>query len=196
MARVSCGGSHVIAMSSEGALYSWGRNHCGQLSRGTITPYESTPALVVGFEPKEQVTQIACGESHTLVLVMYSSRDGSTKSLIYAWGDGSRGQLGSGDEHFKHRPQENRWVTKLLVKYNFSAVSIAAGANHNLVLSSTGQVGSWGGGDYGQLGHGSMWDDEAPRVINDLTGMLILVLVFVLVLFLVVIDVIQHMQHN
>jgi len=29
---------------------------------------------------------------------------------------------------------------------------------------------SWGGGDYGQLGHGAMWDDQRPVVVNDLTG--------------------------
>ena len=94
----------------------------------------------------------------------------SEKSLIYAWGDATRGQLGSGDEHTRYKPQENRWVSKLLIKYNFSPVSIATGAYHNLVLTSTGQVISWGAGDYGQLGHGSMWDDSRPVVINDLTN--------------------------
>jgi hypothetical protein len=171
MTKVSCGGYHVVATSSEGLLYSWGRNNVGQLSRGYESPYESTPSLVVGFEVgKESPIQIACGEQHTLALIAFQSRDGTVKNLIYAWGDESRGQLGSGDAHSRHRPQENRWVTKLCQKYNFSASAIAAGANHNLVLSSTGQVISWGAGDYGQLGHGSMWDDSRPVVINDLTG--------------------------
>ena len=38
------------------------------------------------------------------------------------------------------------------------------------MLTSSSQIVSWGAGDYGQLGHGTMWDDSAPNLISDLKG--------------------------
>ena len=49
-------------------------------------------------------------------------------------------------------------------------MKLAAGAYHNLILTTSAQVISWGAGDYGQLGHGSMWDDAAPNLIQGLKG--------------------------
>jgi len=188
--------------------------------------------------------QLVCGHEHALCLVAMTMRDGTVKNIVYAWGDESRGQLGSGDAHTRFKPQENRWVSKLLIKYAFTAVQvreyvaylelwlfvdsyvlllscsitsgtlgspvlllscsiitmslqitiitiiltmtclsislhlqrlqIACGGWHNLLLSSSGQVVSWGAGDYGQLGHGDMWDNPYPKVINDLKGVIAL----------------------
>ena len=43
---------------------------------------------------------------------------------------------------------------------------IDCGTNHNLALSSTGDVYSWGYGDMLALGHGKEADEKQPRKID------------------------------
>jgi alpha-tubulin suppressor-like RCC1 family protein len=48
-------------------------------------------------------------------------------------------------------------------------IDIAAGGYHNLLLSDgLGYVITYGGNDYGQLGHGTQWDDPYPKIISQL----------------------------
>lgn len=50
-------------------------------------------------------------------------------------------------------------------------MSIACGGNHNLCISSTGTVYSWGQGMYGQLGQGLDIDTATePMALNKLRG--------------------------
>lgn len=39
-----------------------------------------------------------------------------SESFVFCFGDGSRGQLGSGDQNQRAHPQENFWVTRFLRK--------------------------------------------------------------------------------
>lgn len=88
---------------------------------------------------------------------------------VFAWGDESRGQLGSGDKELRYRPQENYWLTKLTQSLQIRIGQIAAGGFHNLALvEGSGQVISWGAGDKGQLGHGLQFDNSKPQLINQL----------------------------
>ena len=169
---VSAGGGHAMAMTSDGTLYSWGKNDKGQCGRGVDGIQSLTPSLVtfpsIGTG-KHQVLQHDCGRDHSLALVRVWSRGGVPANLIYAWGAHEKGQLGSGDEQGRNLPQENRWMTRFLSKEGISVGFIAAGGYHNLALvEGSGQVVSWGGNDYGQLGHGNQWDDGRPKLINKL----------------------------
>lgn len=169
--RIACGYFHAVALSEAGELWSWGRNNKGQLGRGFESPFEAVADRVNGFDAeKDTPLEHDCGAEHSITIISRKSNDGSTKVLIYSWGDESRGQLGSGDAHARFKPQENRWVTKFCLKNNFKPAKISAGAYHNLMLTSSAQIVSWGAGDYGQLGHGTMWDDSAPNLISDLKG--------------------------
>lgn len=122
------------------------------------------------FSESETCLAVACGQFHSVALVHVVAKNGSEKEVIYVWGDDSRGQLGSSDGAYRSRPQENRWCTQLLASLQIQHIAqIAAGGGHTLVLTSgTGQVVSWGAGDYGQLGHGYAWDDSRPRLITNL----------------------------
>lgn len=169
--RIACGYFHAVALSEAGELWSWGRNNKGQLGRGFESPFETVADRVNGFDAeKDTPLEHDCGAEHSITIISRKSNDGSTKVLIYSWGDESRGQLGSGDAHARFKPQENRWVTKFCLKNNLKPAKISAGAYHNLMLTSSAQIVSWGAGDYGQLGHGTMWDDSAPNLISDLKG--------------------------
>jgi alpha-tubulin suppressor-like RCC1 family protein len=168
--NVSAGSAHAIALTREGVLFSWGKNDKGQLGRGLdvfqdLKPGEVTfPSIGNG---KYSIVDISCGHDHCLILAGVVGRGGDTANLVYAWGDHSRGQLGSGDEQGRNLPQENRWMTRFCKNEGISIGKIAAGGFHNLaLLENSGQIISWGAGDYGQLGHGDQYDDPAPKIIN------------------------------
>ena len=172
--QVSVGEFHALAVTYPGKVWSWGRNHRGQLGRGyESNQIEPNPSVVMEFnDPKYRVLEIACGELHNIAMVEVSKKEGKElNTVIFGWGDDSRMQLSSCDHSTRSTPKEMRWVSKFLAKLQVSPQKIAAGGGHNLVLTSgIGQVVSWGAGEYGQLGHGDSWDTAHPRAIKDMSG--------------------------
>ncbi|MBF0196347.1 MAG: hypothetical protein HQL32_01485 [Planctomycetes bacterium] len=75
---------------------------------------------------------------------------------MWAWGNNSYGQLGTGDHHKRPTPVEigagNIWV------------QAAAGEFHSLALDASGNVWSWGANHYKQLGH-SVGTNKIPTPI-------------------------------
>jgi alpha-tubulin suppressor-like RCC1 family protein len=174
--KVSLGNAHTVALSDSDEIFCWGRNHKGQLGLG----FESSlveKISQVSFRnlAKYKITDIACGHSHSMALISVNNKYGEIEKTVYAWGDESRGQLGSGDKVFRMRPQENRWLLKYVTNLKVEIDSIYAGGFHNLVLlKGIGQVISWGANEYGQLGSGYQWDDPQPKIINNLKGVIYL----------------------
>ncbi len=63
-------GPHVVAVTTNGQLYTWGHNGYGQLGQGiSITIGQGcTPGRVRGVLDSVRVTKVACGGHHTLAL--------------------------------------------------------------------------------------------------------------------------------
>lgn len=164
---VACGQFHTLAITYSGRLYSWGRNQCGQLGRTTEeSNMELVPDRVEYFTNNDKVIQICCGANHSLVLAKISRKDNAVYTLVYAWGDHTRGQLSNAEPRYRWKPQEMRLITGMTRKMRISVTHIAAGGIHNLVLTApVGQVIAWGGGDYGQLGNGYIWDEPRPKML-------------------------------
>ena len=179
--KVSAGAHHAVAITDEYQVYSWGRNDVGQLGRGFESPYEMK-IQSVDFPNLASfaVTDVSCGQHHTIVLVktvavVDNKEVLQTGGKVYSWGDCSRGQLGSGDAVSRMKPQENIWLTKLLLTSKLEVSKIYAGGYHNLVLlKKTGQVIAWGANEYGQLGNGNQWDEPVPKMITSLRGVIAL----------------------
>ena len=67
---------------------------------------------------------------------------------LFIWGRGEDGHSGCGETADHHLPQR-------IEKLNQVDISqICCGSGHTVVLSSSGEVYSWGRGDDGRLGHG------------------------------------------
>lgn len=126
---------------------------------------------------------IACGWSHSLVICSNTTE----ASILYTWGKGDSGQLGLGDRMDRHEP------TEILLESDYRTVDdassrtimpfqpckvvcVAAGYFHTgLVVkdpdapaNSPTRVYTWGWGEHGQLGHGSVEDEVVPRVVSSL----------------------------
>jgi alpha-tubulin suppressor-like RCC1 family protein/HPt (histidine-containing phosphotransfer) domain-containing protein len=171
--HVSCGIWHTAAIilnqsaarNGLGEVYTWGDNSVGQLGYKD-PPMTSWPLYVEGLS-QANVASVVCGRHHTLAL----TREGQ----LYSWGSNKSGQLGRtlGEKKRNHEPG-------VIVELNEHMVTkIAAGMDHNLVIATskkTGQGGtrsflfSWGGGDFGCLGHGNSSSVNLPKQIQSLSG--------------------------
>lgn len=85
-----------------------------------------------------KMVSVSCGTDFTLAL----SEDGE----VYAWGQGSHGQLGLGVIGDQWTPQ--------LVAMGVGCRQVAAGTKHGMALGAFGEVFTWGHGGHGRLGQG------------------------------------------
>jgi len=147
---ISAGGSHSMALKSDGTVWAWGYNINGQLGHGSTTD-SHVPVQVSGLTG---VIAIAAGGNHSLAL--------KANGTVWAWGYNANGQLGNGT------------TTGSLVPVQISTLSditaIAAGGNHSLALTLDGGVKAWGDNTYGQLGDGTVTRRLTPVYVTTLTA--------------------------
>lgn len=101
---ISCGEEHTAALTKSGGVFTFGAGLCGQLGHN-FRNNEVNPRRVQELMGSE-VSQISCGRQHTVAFVPSSG-------LVYAFGRGNRGQLGSGhmvNAQVPYRVAGN-WVT-------------------------------------------------------------------------------------
>ena len=139
---VACGAAHSLAVTQRGEVLTWGLGGSGQLGIGdhNSSPF---PRLVPGLT-SEVVQGVACGFGHSVVL----TRGGA----LFSWGWNRDGQLGVGDT-------QNRAVPCRLSGMGVTFQHVACGGAHSAVVSTTGQLYTFGAGSCGQ----AMPTDESHR---------------------------------
>lgn len=153
---ISCGSSHSAAITSSGELYTWGLGEYGRLGHGDNVT-QLTPKLVDALS-NHRIVQVACGSRDAQTLAL------TEEGLVFSWGDGDFGKLGRGGSEGCLIPQQ---IDKLT---NIGIVQIECGAQFSLALSKTGEVWTWGKGDYFRLGHGSDQHVRKPTTVQGLRG--------------------------
>lgn len=153
--EVACGQRHTLVLLANGSVYSCGSNDFGQLGQDrSMRKLEQVAALAA-----HEIRAVACGEAHSLAL--------SDAGQVFSWGCNRNGQLGCGTE------DESRLRPKVVKKLaTLHMVQIACGSVHCLALANNGELYSWGGNVYGQLGLGrdSSGDERLPRRVTHLGG--------------------------
>lgn len=145
---ISCGGSHTIAIKTNGTLWAWGLNSSGQLGNGNNT--NSNVPVQVGTDADWAF--ISAGDEFSLAL--------KTNGSLWAWGRNDNNQLGDGTTAAKNSP------TQIGNQTNWE--SISAGANHSLAIKTNGNLYGWGVNNLGQLGNGATANESAPvKIGND-----------------------------
>jgi alpha-tubulin suppressor-like RCC1 family protein len=157
--QIAAGARHSLAVTSTGQLYAFGDNYYGQLGSTHNNGIPGDPVLNAAANPTPtlvalpgargllfptRVTQIAAGAEHTLALTSIGA--------LYAFGDNRYGQLGN----TTNNGNDNANPTPTLVELQGQTgpvTQIAAGADHSLVLTSTGQLYAFGYNGSGQLGN-------------------------------------------
>lgn len=146
--KVACGNEHVVALVSAGEryeggdliCYTWGGNNHGQLGLGDIES-RLHPEVIQAFnlESSWEVYDIACGAFHTALLAQRKRPSDTLESVCWTFGLGDNGQLGHGTTQTLPSPE----LIKGLPESTF-LVSVDCGLFHTSVVSSAGEVWSWG----------------------------------------------------
>ncbi|NIL42572.1 cell wall anchor protein [Salinispora arenicola] len=151
VAAVAAGDRHSLALTSAGTVLAWGRNIEGQLGNGSTTS-SSTP-VAVSLPTGTRAVAVAAGADHSLAL--------TSAGTILAWGDNSFGQLGDGSTTDRSTP------VAVSLPAGTTLAAIAAGRDHNLVLTSTGPtLLTWGKNTRGQLGDGTTTGRDTPVAVT------------------------------
>ena len=100
----------------------------------------------------------------------YNNFNGTIESndlSVFTWGRGEDGQLGLGDTSDQDEP------TYVDALRGVGVRQIACGSGHTVVLSTEGEVYTWGRGDDGRLGHGDNGWKYVPRITRSLAGQVV-----------------------
>ena len=152
--QVVAAGDIAIARSDDGNVFAWGGGGEGPVG---VKPYEkhlgkravneeemlatfATPQLIESLQG-EGIVHVTVGPNHAGAV-----SDGGD---CYMWGDGTRGQLGTGNYVVETTPvlvealQEGKIISQLVV-----------GQTHTLAVTTKHDVYSWGFANSGKLGLG------------------------------------------
>lgn len=142
--EIAAGGSHSLALLTDGRVVAWGNNQKGQLGDGT-TNNKTVPVLVRDIDNLSNeltgVLSVVAGKAHSLALL----EDGR----VVAWGNNEYGQLGD-----RTLSTEEPRSTPVVIDECFilgssfqscpSFIKVAAGEHRSLAITSEGQVYKWG----------------------------------------------------
>ncbi|XP_035245722.1 probable E3 ubiquitin-protein ligase HERC1 isoform X2 [Anguilla anguilla] len=135
-------------------VFLWGNGRHGQLADA------GTNLMVPTLAPSLcQTQQVVCGQNCTFLV--------QANGTVLAVGEGSYGRLGQGNSDDLYTPT----VISALQGYVVTQLVTSCGSDgHSLALTETGEVFSWGDGDYGKLGHGNSERQRRPKQIEALQG--------------------------
>jgi len=169
---IAAGMRHILAIDTNGRIYSWGCGRDGRLGHGDFSD-RWVPAAVRFFNSL-YVESCAAGDAHSVVVT--TTRTGSRSQQlrrISAFGRGAHGRLGNGSNRNAPLPVlVSHWLPSLK-SAQFHCVS--CGGAHTVVLASLVVpvclaypfglqtfVVTWGYGSNGQLGTGRNVDSFVP----------------------------------
>ena len=142
-------------------VFSWGFSKYGQTSQEQ-TNFSLNPVLIECEIIKRQEEEknekiedifISCGEYHSAIYRNNSSD-------LYMFGKNSYGQCGEIGVNYVTSPSKVRINNQIKIK------KVSLGGEHSLILTSNGQVYSFGLNYFGQLGLGNNENCSEPSLIN------------------------------
>ncbi|ALG12365.1 hypothetical protein AOZ06_40815 [Kibdelosporangium phytohabitans] len=145
--------AEIVAVHADGTVFAWG-------SAGLVMPggqQRNTPLQVPALS---NIIEVEAGYKNALAL----KSDGT----VWSWGDGSRGQIGDGQEYGEGGTNVPQQVVGLT-----GVVDIASGDSNGYALKSDGTVWAWGENKRSQLGNGVVCQDcysNVPVQVAGLTG--------------------------
>jgi alpha-tubulin suppressor-like RCC1 family protein len=139
--------SHVCGLREGGEAICWGRGGVGQLGSGSTSLTGNAPATVLF---SGTMTDIRVGRLTTCGLVAPGD--------AYCWGLNQSGELG---DTLVGAGEQVQQPNKVVGGVTFS--SVVPGWTHTCGVSTAGAIYCWGDNTRGQLGIGTIDDDDHPR---------------------------------
>ncbi|XP_052191393.1 PH, RCC1 and FYVE domains-containing protein 1-like isoform X1 [Diospyros lotus] len=156
--HIACGVKHAALVTRQGEVFTWGEESGGRLGHG-FGKDVMQPCLVESLA-FFSVDFVACGEFHTCAVTMAGE--------LYTWGDGTHnaGLLGHGTD-------VSHWIPKRISGplEGLQVAMVTCGPWHTALVTSTGQLFTFGDGTFGVLGHGDRENVSYPREVESLSGL-------------------------
>ncbi|XP_052821784.1 X-linked retinitis pigmentosa GTPase regulator isoform X2 [Octopus bimaculoides] len=145
--QLACGDQHTALVTESGRIFMFGPNDWGQLGLGH-SRHVDKPSCIKALK-HEKVSLVACGGCHTLIA--------TDSGKIYSFGANGEGQLGAVGVEKSMEPYH---IKKLPSCIRYKA--LAAGFEHSVCLTESGDVYIWGSNSEGQLGFGDLTESYVP----------------------------------
>ncbi len=144
--QISAGATHILALTEDGEIWSWGQNNYGQLGINNTSPSKKVSAIKVQklnddgtLSNQTGVKQVSAGDNFSVIL--------TEAGEAYAWGYNNYGQLGIGEVT----------APKIPTRVDITDVKkVSAGGTFAVALKTDGTVWTWGYNGYGQLSIGTL----------------------------------------
>jgi alpha-tubulin suppressor-like RCC1 family protein len=144
-------GYSVIALKTNGTLWSWGNNTYGELGLGD-TNRRSSP------------TQIGTGTNWSLIRNgQYQNAAIKTDGTLWTWGRNNLGQLGHNNTTDRNSP------TQVGTNTNWASIGGIDG-NLTIAIKTDGTLWTWGGNWAGQLGQNDTIYRSSPTQVGSATN--------------------------
>ena len=159
--QISLGESHSSAITSEGRVFTWGRNDSGQLGDGTTTgrytPIEITSQF--NLSEGETITQISLDGTHSSAI--------TSEGRVFTWGRNDYGQLGDGThDYFVAHSTPIEITNQFELNAGEIIIQIFLGGGASSAIASSGRIFTWGDNTEGQLGDGTTTDRYTPKFLS------------------------------
>lgn len=140
------GADHMCALDDQGRAQCVGRNDHGQLGdgQGNGQGNGNNRSWFAPVHGLDQAVEVVAGRRFSCARTQ--------QGVVQCWGQGNRGELGTGEREIQRRPDKP-------VKLGLGAIAISAGRDHVCGQTEDGCVWCWGSDEYGQLGDGASADD-------------------------------------
>ena len=143
--QVAVGIYHMVAIKTDGTLWTWGFNAYGNLGINDTTN-RSTP--VTTFAGGTNWKQVDCGaNNHTGAI--------KTDGTLWTWGQNVYGQLGTNDTTTKSVPVE-------VFGNHTNWKQVSGGLYNTAAIKTDGTLWTWGRNFYGNLGVNDTTDRATP----------------------------------
>ncbi|TMS20567.1 E3 ubiquitin-protein ligase HERC2 [Larimichthys crocea] len=155
--QVAGGSKSLFAVTVEGKIYACGEATNGRLGLGLSSGTIPIPRQITALS-NYVVKKVAVhsGGRHAMALTV----DGK----VFSWGEGDDGKLG----HFSRMNCDKPRLIEALKTKRIR--DIACGSSHSAAITSSGELYSWGLGEYGRLGHGDNTTQLRPKLVKVLLG--------------------------
>lgn len=164
---VSLGYYHSAAIKSNGDLYTWGSNLCGELGNGTETN-SSIPIKIIGNVSSVELgvrfsaavtndgnlyTWGANPDDKGILLSTYSTPQKIMNNVIYVnlGGDFQCAVITADNELYTWNNINDSFE---LIKKMDNVISVSLGKDHGAAITTTGVLYAWGENYFGQIGNG------------------------------------------
>lgn len=172
---VSANGDHSAALTGRGEMFLWGRGY------NDASDFSEPRLAHTGLK----LCQVSLGWRHGLAL--------AENKEIFAWGNNRCGQLGvsqasrpgetraqesAANQRMKEQDEEqvveaghakeraSGVAFQKVETQGVGAVWISAGSEHSAAVLEDGKVIVWGWAEHGQLGLGSLEDQQVPHIVS------------------------------